>query len=48
VTGAEVRARELGLAIPDFQADGYDGGDFGAHDHRFECWLEVELEEGHA
>ena len=30
VSGAEDRARELGLVIPDFQADGYYGGDFGS------------------
>ena len=30
VTGAEDRARELGLLIPDFHADGYYGGDFGS------------------
>jgi len=29
VSGPEDRARSLGLAIPDFQADGYYGGDFG-------------------
>ena len=27
---AEDRARALGLAIPDFHADGYYGGDFGS------------------
>jgi len=30
VSGAEDRARELGLVIPDFHADGYYGGDFGS------------------
>ena len=30
VSGAEDRARALGLVIPDFHADGYYGGDFGS------------------
>ena len=30
MSGAEARARALGLLIPDFEADGYYGGDFGS------------------
>ena len=30
MSGAEARARALGLLIPDFDADGYYGGDFGS------------------